>query len=85
MLTVRKIEDDRINFVWRFGEQAQCLLLDRGVHEFTPASGRGILNRQVALGIVDSNDKDGSFHVTRLRREEIPRLGIDWLSLCGIC
>lgn len=83
-LIVRKIQDDRSDFVWTFGKRAQCLLLGRGVHEFTPATGRGMLNRQVALGIVDSNDKEG-FHVARLRREEIPRLGIDWHSLCRIC
>ena len=83
-LIVRKIQDDRSDFVWTFGKRAQRLLLGRGVHEFTPATGRGMLNRQVALGIVDSNDKEG-FHVTRLRREEIPRLGIDWHSLCGNC
>jgi hypothetical protein len=70
VLIVRKIQDDRSNFVWTFGKRAQCLLLGRGVHEFTPATGRGMLNRQVALGIVDSNDKEG-FHVRRLRREEI--------------
>lgn len=69
-LIVRKIQDDRSDFVWTFGKRAQCLLLGRGVHEFTPATGRGMLNRQVALGIVDSNDKEG-FHVRRLRREEI--------------